>query len=98
MTKMFYDIFTIVGFITVYFGIGCLITRLSIEIYQHIRDLIKMYKAEHRLDKPPKAKCYCKDCRYWNTYVNVKICTIHKELVPRMDWFCHDAEPRKEDE
>ena len=25
------------------------------------------YKVKHRFDKAPTAKCYCKDCIYWNS-------------------------------
>lgn len=97
MTETVESILESIGFATVCVVIG----YLAVFIFNWICDSINTWedrRKDKKNSKPPKAKCYCKDCRYWNTYVNVKVCTINKELVPRADWFCHDADPRKEGE
>ena len=60
------SIFALVGFIfcCVLF-IGWCYTILLLLSYS-INELIYKYKYKHRFDKPPLAKCYCKDCKKWN--------------------------------
>lgn len=65
-----------------------------------IRDLKWQYKRKHRFDKPPTAKCYCKDCKYFKVedgYFNK--CTrghIVNWTIADND-FCWQAEPLKKD-
>lgn len=53
------------------------------------------YKRKHRFDKPPVAKCYCKDCKYYSERTYVNICTRgHIENWSIADnYFCWQAEP-----
>ena len=41
------------------------ITMLKDFVVDTIKNLKWKYKYKHRFDKPPLAKCYCKDCRYY---------------------------------
>lgn len=50
----------------------------------------RKYDHKHRFDKPPLAKCYCKDCKY---HVIDGICIKHYGLDIREDGFCCDAVP-----
>lgn len=58
------------------------------------------YKKKHRFDKPPKAQCYCKDCRYYETYNGYGKCTrghIKTGWNIEDSWFCWQAVPLKRD-
>ena len=58
------------------------------------------YKREHRFDKPPTAKCYCKDCIYYrqrNEYGKCENDQINKLWYKEDSWFCKDASPRSVD-
>ena len=46
------------------------------------------YKEKHRYDKPPTAKCYCKDCIYHNN----GICYEFINARTPDDFFCCTAE------
>ena len=58
------------------------------------------YKYRHRFDKPPTAKCYCKDCVWHGKHRNNKDeCGLAGEGRCTPDnGFCYEAEPmtRKE--
>ena len=47
-----------------------IVCSLAVMAISFLRDLIEnrihKYRYEHRFDKPPVAKCYCRDCRRWN--------------------------------
>lgn len=60
------------------------------------------YKYKHRFDKPPTAKCYCRDCKYHRSETNqcYRFGETTKEYRCTADnWFCWEAEPieKKED-
>lgn len=40
----------------------CYVYLLIYGTIQIIKSLKSLYKEKHRYDKPPTAKCYCKDC------------------------------------
>ena len=52
------------------------------------------YKRKHRFDKPPLAKCYCKDCKGFGGHGE---CFVHSGWYVAQDWFCWAAEPRSTD-
>lgn len=56
--------------------------------YLHIKHIRK-----HRFDKPPVAKCYCKDCKYW--IEEHGDCITFSGWKTADNWFCWKAEPRK---
>ena len=73
--------------------------------FDALRDVVRgwrwMYKYKHRLDKPPTAKCYCKDCIYHSTTYkdggNNKCSFPGIDIWTPEDGFCYEAEPRKKD-
>lgn len=64
-----------------------------------LRTLKWRYKYKHRFDKPPTAKCYCKDCKYYKSYDFGGRCGRgHIENWTIADnYFCWQAEPLKSD-
>ena len=64
-------------------GIG-----LKIEEYQ------RQYRIKHRFDKSPTAKCYCRDCKFWEPETG-KCHSHHTAPGYHMAdcWFCYSAEP-----
>ena len=68
---------------------------LLILIFKSIDDLVyKMkwkHKYKHRFDKPPTAKCYCKDCKSWDPVS--KKCYAHEGWYTADSWFCWNANP-----
>lgn len=52
--------------------IVCVFISAIYIIIVSISEIIKKYKIryqyKHRFNKPPKAKCYCKDCKHRNEY------------------------------
>lgn len=53
------------------------------------------HKYKHRFDKPPTAKCYCKDCRLHSDETNR--CGKFDGWHTADNCFCWDAKPRKID-
>ena len=86
-------VLAVVGIVSLAFMVFC----IGAIIYYHVVDWIDRlkwnYKYKHRFDKPPLAKCYCKDCIY---YGNDGSC---RGTYPAHvdDWFCKDATPLKKD-
>lgn len=67
-------------------------------LWEYLTDQIDMakysHKRKHRFDKPPTAKCYCKDCDRYET--DVEYCNRFSRYVLDSD-FCSYAKPRKRD-
>lgn len=42
------------------------VNRIANGIARGVRILKQSYKEKRRYDKPPTAKCYCKDCTFHN--------------------------------
>ncbi len=87
--------------VKVFTGIGlifCVVTLMIIIalIFSSIHDAIRHSKWKHqykrRFDKPPLAKCYCKDCEHHNW--NSDVCHAHEGWHTADDWFCWAATPR----
>lgn len=57
-----------------------------------IETIIRAYTIKHRFDKPPTAKCYCKDCTRHDD--NGK-CYKFEGYYTADNWFCWDADPKK---
>ena len=54
------------------------------------------YRIKHRFDKPPLAKCYCVDCRWYGDGPYPESCG--RAGVDRLfgpDEFCSDADPKE---
>ena len=81
-------------------GFGTVIVFCSICTYlvvygiaRGVRILKYCYKEKHRYDKPPTAKCYCKDCTFHNNGVRYGLINAYTSD----EFFCCMAE-RKENE
>ena len=59
------DIFAFVGLIATLATIFMLCGMFIVFILEKIRDLQRRYECKHRFNKPPIAKCYCKDCCFY---------------------------------
>lgn len=70
---------------------------------EYIKNKVEIYKWEykrkHRFNKPPTAKCYCKDCIYYSIRSNgTGRCDgehIDEYWNIADSWFCWKAEPLK---
>ena len=88
------DFFTAVGVFVIMAMIVAMLLAVIYAIRQFIRERIWIYKYNHRFDKPPTAKCYCKDCSFYGDFTNRRLCRKHKECFAD-DFFCKDADPCK---
>lgn len=83
-------------------GAGALMIMVAfmfVALIEGIKYVVKRVKRniaiKHRFDKPPTAKCYCIDCKYWGErggYCSqLRWCTAD-------NWFCWIAEPKGENQ
>ena len=86
------EFFTAVGIFVIMAMIVAMFLAVIYAIRQFIRERIWIYKYNHRFDKAPTAKCYCKDCSFFGDFTNRRLCRKHKEFVAD-DFFCKDADP-----
>lgn len=86
------EFFTTVGAVVIISMIMAMIFAVIYAIRQFIRERIWTYKYNHRFDKQPTAKCYCKDCSFYGDFADRRLCRKHKEFVAD-DFFCKDADP-----
>ena len=74
------------------------ITGSLVWITETIRKVIDhasyIHKQKHRFDKPPIAKCYCRDCAEWNPERNM---CFHLGRCTAAYYFCYDAFPLNEE-
>lgn len=74
-------------------GLGVAIALTCAYVIAEINDNIKArrrrYELQHRFDKPPLAKCYCKDCS-WRS--STGLCDKFDRYVDQ-DFFCKYADP-----
>ena len=82
-------------------GFSCIcavVIAIGVFIRNDIADWVdyKKYehKRKHRFDKPPLAKCYCKDCTSYGTGLYKGQCFRLGNRYFDDNWFCGDAEPR----
>jgi hypothetical protein len=69
-------------------------------ITEKVEEVKWTYKRNHRFDKPPTAKCYCKDCIYYsqrNGYGKCKRGHIDQCWNIADSWFCWQASPYSSD-
>ena len=93
------DFLAFIGFVTLWVvgfailvGVWCALK----ELVDHLR---RQYRYKHRFDKPPTAKCYCVDCKHHD--IETRRCyrfgqTTKEYRCTADNWFCWEAEPRKE--
>jgi len=85
------EFFTAVGAVVIISMIAAMIFAVICAIRQFIRERIWIYKYNHRFDKPPTAKCYCKDCSLYGDFISRSLCRKHKSHFSE-DYFCKDAD------
>lgn len=73
--------------------ISLMITALICNVREFINSVKLKHKQKHRFDKPPTAKCYCIDCIYHDNETGR--CCKFKTWHTADNWFCWNAEPRK---
>ena len=86
------ELFTAVGAFVIIAMIVAMIFAVFCAIRQVIRNRIWIYKYNHRFDKLPTAKCYCKDCSLYGDFTSRSLCRKHKSHFSE-DYFCKDADP-----
>lgn len=94
MTNEISKISSLIGAAVMIFGVISLIVYICERIAKFVKQKAYERKMKHRFDKPPIAKCYCKDCVYASG-VNSR-CDYNNNHGCD-DWFCADATPRKHD-
>ena len=88
------EFFTAVGVFVITAMIVAMFLAVIYAIRQFIRERIWIHKYNHRFDKPPTAKCYCKDCSLYGDFTSRSLCRKHKYHFSE-DYFCKDADPCK---
>lgn len=92
------------GYILLFIGsvasagfIAFLCMQAQEKISEMIRQLKYRHKQKHRFDKPPLAKCYCRDCENWHVIDGDggKCWTLNRWTCDC--WYCWDSTPRKKD-
>lgn len=81
------DIFAFIGIIITLAAIFMLCGMLIIFVLEKIKEIKRRYQYKHRFDKPPTAKCYCKDCIY---HEKDDYCGYVRQKTPK-DGFCYRA-------
>lgn len=92
------DIFAAIGVGFTVYSFVYLIGMLGIFICEKIKILRTEYKIKHKFDKPPAAKCYCKDCLCYNDEDAIASGYGHcgyLGLDVDDDWFCWRAMPKE---
>ena len=88
------EILAFIGVIALVF-IGALAVTVGIDIVGNfVAEKRRQYKIKHRFDKPPLAKCYCIDCRFYDD--ERKHCYGFHDGSGRKvadDFFCCEADP-----
>ena len=88
----------VVLMITGFTSIFAAVIMIGAFLLDDIGDWIKYkkyeYKKKHRFNKPPTAKCYCKDCRNFVDRAFDKHCAALKGIHVHDNYFCWAAEPR----
>lgn len=84
--------FVLIGIIAV-IGILATIAIVTInDISLKIEEYQRQYRIKHRFDKPPTAKCYCRDCKKWEPETGKCYDHCNSRLMAD-NLFCCFAEP-----
>lgn len=83
------------------FTVGGGVIILAHYAFDTIRDVVRVWRWEHkykhRFDKPPTAKCYCKDCKWHSVKDNKCGDVTWADRHTPDNGFCYEAEPRKKE-
>ena len=84
-----------VGLVTLTLLVGVILGIICAMIENAIRKKIYNRRLQHRFDKPPTAKCYCKDCAYHGILTpNGCECPGRRNYYSPDNGFCHEAKPK----
>lgn len=100
MTEFVVKFLAIIGLVVLTVLASVMISIAVDSIKDMIGDLKWRYKIKHRFDKPPVAKCYCRDCIYFRRSNGVNRCCRGNidNTWGMTDWyFCWEASPLKHD-
>lgn len=86
-------LFAGIGLSTVAIIVMLVLWLLVEKLTDLLHELKWKYTYKHRFDKPPIAKCYCKDCIYYGRIDDNTLCQSLDRHLPS-DWFCKDAKPK----
>lgn len=82
----------LLGICTVFIIAVFVIILIAYGIKEGICECKRVYTYKHRFDKPPTAKCYCKDCKSWRESDGK--CFIFEGWYTADRWFCWNADPK----
>ena len=77
-----------------------ILVALAIYGKEVVEDLRWKHQYKHRFDKPPTAKCYCKDCKWHIDKGSTKNRCTNVTWADRYtpdNGFCYDADPKARD-
>lgn len=92
------ELLALIGAVT----LGCVGVCLVSLIFEGVKELIENlkheYRYKHRFEKPPTAKCYCVDCKYYNVE-NHRCYGFHEDSnrLVADNMFCYRSEPCKKE-
>ena len=93
MSNELSSIFAAIGLL-VCVGIGLGLLYLAFDALRDLIDRLRwQHKYKHRFDKPPVAKCYCKDCKWHSVKDNKCSNVIWADRHTPDNGFCYEAEP-----
>lgn len=79
-------------------GVSVTCGALAVGLVNWLKDAIRhlkwVYIYKHRFDKPPLAKCYCRDCEAWHKSGECEGKCWRLNWTTADNWFCWNAEPR----
>lgn len=88
------------GLILVAAILAILVSNLTTWISEKIKEFRYYLIRKHRFDKPPLAKCYCRDCEEWHPSEHDPSegkCWNRVGGVTADCWFCWEATPRRKE-
>lgn len=89
------EILALIGAVASLAIIGCMLAFAWMYLLEFIDEVKYKYRYKHRFDKPPTAKCYCIDCKYYDNK-NGR-CSSFDEFIAD-NCFCWKADPSEKEE
>ena len=94
MSEALKSVFAAVGLIALLTVLLCMVLMIICEVANIIEETRRQYRIKHRFNTPPTAKCYCRDCKFWNPENGAcHVSHTSKGYYMADDWFCYSAEP-----
>ena len=92
MSETLKSVFAVVGVIALLTVLLCVVLIIICEVGHIIEEARRQYRIKHRFNKPPTAKCYCRDCKKWEPETGKCYDHCNSRLMAD-NWFCCFAEP-----